>query len=145
MVGFVLARSSVGFSSFSGDSAKYSVDANILMVTIVNRFNRDDLSSLKSLVPKDSPMPTIGPISGDISMAPMMTGMELTLSPTDAMMMANAKMYTFGPLNVCPLLMDSTAASGSMCSLSWIRLLRRSNVLFFFCLILSSKFILISC
>ncbi len=41
-------------------------------------------SNSKSLIPTDSPMPMIGPISGEISMAPMITAVELTLSPSEA-------------------------------------------------------------
>ena len=46
-----------------------------------------------------NPSPVIGPIRGEISMAPMMTGMELTLSPTLAMMIATKRIYTLGPRN----------------------------------------------
>lgn len=39
-------------------------------------------------MPIASPIPIIGPINGDISMAPIITAVELVLSPKDAMNMA---------------------------------------------------------
>ena len=39
-------------------------------------------------MPMARPIPIIGPISGDINMAPMITGIELVLSPRDAMNIA---------------------------------------------------------
>ena len=51
-----------------------------------------------SLIPNERPIPKIGPISGDMSMAPMMTGIELMLSPMDAMIIENARIHAFGPL-----------------------------------------------
>jgi hypothetical protein len=44
-------------------------------------------------------------------MAPMMTGMELTFKPTEAMMMAQAKMKTLVPLKAMFFLMDEVAFS----------------------------------
>ena len=57
-----------------------------------------DLTLSRKLAGKSLPAakprvaPKIGPISGETSMAPMITGIELTFSPTDAMTMANARM-----------------------------------------------------
>ena len=65
-----------------------------------------------SLIPR--PRPNIGPIRGDMSMAPMMTGMELTFNPTDAMIMATARIHALGPLKSTLLLMERSAASVSM-------------------------------
>ena len=67
------------------------------MVTITRRFFPDDLMSCISLMPRPRPTPKMGPMSGDMSMAPMITGMELTLRPTEAMMMAMAKIHALGP------------------------------------------------
>ena len=60
--------------------------------TIRPRFLRELMMSFMSLVPKPRVAPKIGPISGETSMAPMITGIELTFSPTEAMTMANARM-----------------------------------------------------
>ena len=64
---------------------------------MTSRFLPDDLMSGMSLMPKPSPMPKIGPMSGEMSMAPMITGMEFTLSPTEAMTTAMAKIHALGP------------------------------------------------
>ena len=46
-----------------------------------------------------TPIPTIGPISGEISMAPITTAVELTFRPIDAMNIAHAKIQILAPLN----------------------------------------------
>ena len=51
-----------------------------------------------SLVPRPKANPRMGPITGEISMAPIITGIELTFKPTEAIIMAHARMKTFGPL-----------------------------------------------
>jgi hypothetical protein len=53
----------------------------------------------------------MGPITGEINIAPMMTGMELTFKPTEAIMMAQAKMKTLVPLKAIFLRMDALAFS----------------------------------
>ena len=55
-------------------------------------------------MPTASPMPMIGPIRGDISMAPMITAVELTFSPNDAMKMAKISTHRLAPLKETPLL-----------------------------------------
>lgn len=50
-------------------------------------------------------------------MAPIITGMELVLRPTDAITMAKARMYALGPLNSMLLRIYCEAFSVSMCSL----------------------------
>ena len=69
----------------------------MLMTTITAKFLSASFTSTVSLVPRPRPNPRIGPITGEMSMAPMMTGMELRLRPTEAMMMAQARMKTLGP------------------------------------------------
>ena len=46
---------------------------------------------------KANPAPTIGAIKGEISIAPITTAVEFTFKPTDAIMMAHAKIQTFAP------------------------------------------------
>ena len=41
----------------------------------------------------------IGPMSGDTSMAPIITAVEFTLRPIEARNMANTRIQTFRPLN----------------------------------------------
>ena len=66
------------------------------------------------MMPTDNPKPQIGPISGDISMAPIMTAVELTFSPTDAIMIAKASTHTLVPRNSTSALMLSIVASGAV-------------------------------
>jgi len=67
-----------------------------------------------SFTPSPSPIPIIGPMRGEISMAPIITAVEFTFSPTDAMIMENARIHTFGPLNATLLRMLRAAASVSI-------------------------------
>ena len=92
IVGLVLVSNSVGFSSSSGDTRKYTVDARMLITTITIRFLNDFFRKDVSLVPRPYPIPNIGPMSGDMSMAPMITAIELVFRPTDATIMAKARM-----------------------------------------------------
>ena len=58
----------------------------------------------KSLVPRAKPIPMMGPIRGEMSIAPMMTAVELTLSPSEAMRMAKMSTHRLPPRKVMPLL-----------------------------------------
>ncbi len=62
-------------------------------------------------MPRANPAPMMGPMSGDISMAPIMTAVELTLSPNDAMRMAKIKIHRLAPLNSTPARMLATVSS----------------------------------
>ena len=72
--------------------------AIILIATIIPKFFKASFSRGKSLVPKPRPRPRIGPIRGEMSIAPIITGMEFRFKPTDAIIMAQARMKTFWPL-----------------------------------------------
>ena len=111
MVGLVRANSSVGLLRLSGVIKKYRNDTVILMTTITSRFLPEDFTSCTSLIPRPNPNPNIGPIRGDISIAPITTGIEFTLRPTDAMMMAMAKIHALGPRKYMLLRMCFSAAS----------------------------------
>ena len=114
MVGLVLARSSVGCSKVRGDTMKYSVEANMDTMTITRKFFKAFFSKSVSLVPRPSPKPMIGPIRGEMSIAPMMTGMELTFKPIDAITMAQMRIMTFGPLKYMFFLIEMLALSVSI-------------------------------
>ena len=59
-------------------------------------------------------MPTMGPISGEISMAPMITAVELTFSPTDAISMAkNNTQRLVPPARALPRSASSMSAAGA--------------------------------
>jgi hypothetical protein len=96
-VGLVLAKSSDGLAKLKGLRRKKNVDAIMLMATITLKFFNEFLTKRLSSVPRPKPKPKIGPITGETNMAPMITGMELTLRPTEAMIIAQAKMKTLVP------------------------------------------------
>ncbi len=64
-----------------------------------------------------SPIPMIGPISGDISMAPMMTAVEFMFKPKLAISTAQIRIHRLAPLKLVPLTMLSMASVSSI--LSW--------------------------
>ncbi len=77
----------------------------------------------------------IGPMRGDISMAPMITAVELVLRPSDAMNMANIRTQRFVPRIIIPLwILELTsscdAASAPNANLSSTLCLRNSVTLF---------------
>ena len=88
----------------------------ILIPTITKKLVSACFTSFISLVPRPIPKPRIGPIRGEMSIAPMMTGMELRLSPTDAMIIAQARMKTLAPRKCMFFLMLSLADSTSKSS-----------------------------
>ena len=78
---------------------KYTVDVMTLIMVIIKRFLNDLRRRSVSLIPNARPIPIIGPISGDISIAPITTGMEFTFKPTLAITVANIRIQTLLPLN----------------------------------------------
>ena len=110
MLGVVLAKSSVGFASLRGVIRKYRVEAKILINTIISRFLNPFLIRRGSLTPSPSPTPKIGPMSGEMSIAPIITAVELTFRPTDATIIENARIQTFGPLKKIFFLIEALAA-----------------------------------
>ncbi len=75
----------------------------MLTTNIHRKLRSDFFSSWKSFIPMESPMPIIGPMSGDISIAPMMTAVEFTFSPSEAMNVAQMSTHRFVPRNSTPL------------------------------------------
>lgn len=53
-------------------------------MNISARLRSDFLSSSKSLMPSARPTPMIGPMIGEMSIAPMITAAELTFRPSEA-------------------------------------------------------------
>ena len=115
MVGLVLARSSVGLDRLRGVIRKYRVAARSAIPIITARFFSEVTMNFMSLVPSEKPIPKIGPIRGETSIAPMMTGMELTFRPTDAMTTENARIQAFGPRKETLLRIWASAVSVSRC------------------------------
>ena len=62
-------------------------------------------------MPMANPMPMMGPIKGEMSMAPMMTAVELTLSPKEAIKMAKINTHKLVPRKVTPLLIWSMVSA----------------------------------
>ena len=99
IVGFVLASSSVGSSNVRGVTIKNNVDAIMLTTVIIHKFLNDLRKNSISLMPKAIPIPIIGPIMGEMSIAPIITGMEFTFRPTQAINTATNRIHTLAPLN----------------------------------------------
>ena len=83
----------------------------MLTTNIHRKLRSDFLSSWKSLMPSDRPMPMIGPISGETNMAPIMTAVELTFSPSDAMNVAQINTQRLVPRNSTLLVMLATTSA----------------------------------
>ena len=66
----------------------------------------------------------MGPMMGEMSIAPMMTAAELTLSPSEAIIVAKISTQRFTPRNSTPLAMLATTSS--RCALSSSSRLKRS-------------------
>ena len=110
MVGRVRASNS-DCASLNGEIRKYKVDVIRLIITMMMKLRSDFFSKCSSKMPTERPMPMIGPMMGEINMAPMMTAVELTFSPTEATMMAKASTHRFMPRNSTPSEMYLTVAS----------------------------------
>ena len=79
-------------------------------------------------------MPMMGPMSGEMSIAPMMTAVELTLSPRDAVKMAKINTHKLEPRKDTPLLICSMVSAS--CSLSGSALKYRLMIFHTICIIL---------
>ena len=110
IVGRVRANNS-DCASLNGEIRKYNVEVTKLMATMMRKLRNDRLSSSSSNVPMESPTPKMGPIIGEINMAPMMTAVEFTFNPTEATMMAKASTHRFTPRNSTLLEIYLTVAS----------------------------------
>ena len=82
------------------------------------KLRNERLISSKSYMPNPSPIPMMGPISGEINIAPIITAGELTFNPNEAMKMAKIRIQIVEPLNSIPLRIDSTMSDSF--SRSWL-------------------------
>ena len=115
-VGVVLASSS-DWAELSGEIKKYKVDVVKAIMVAIARFLNPFLRSEKSFIPAPYPIPMIGPISGEISMAPIMTAVEFTFRPMEAMKIANISTQRFAPLiSTSPLIRSSMTESSALFS-----------------------------
>lgn len=86
-----------------------------------NRFFRLLLIRVLSPMPTPNPTPMIGPISGLINMAPIMTAVEFMFNPSDAMKMAQINTHRLVPLNCVPLVIASMISALDCLSLLKLR------------------------
>ena len=101
----------------------------MLTTVATAKFFIEDFSRSRSLMPTASPMPMMGPISGETSMAPMITAVEFTFRPSEAMKMAKMSTQRLAPRNCAPARMpsmtsDSDSLSGIRLKYSWKKLLK---------------------
>ena len=85
-------------SSLRGKNEKNKYAVKTLKTTITEKLIIDFLRVSKSLIAIDKPKPKIGPIKGEISIAPITTGIELAFKPTDATKIEQIRIQAFGPL-----------------------------------------------
>jgi hypothetical protein len=105
MSGLVLDNNSDD-SSRSGKKEKNKYAVNTLKNTITEKFISDFFNVSKSFIAIDKPNPNIGPINGDISMAPITTGMEFAFNPTDATKIEQIRIHALGPFIEISFLME---------------------------------------
>jgi hypothetical protein len=116
MVGDVRASNS-DCPSATGLTRKKMVAVVTLNKVVIKKLFKDRFINSKSFNPTESPTPMIGPISGEMSMAPIITAVEFTFNPNEAMNMANIRIQRLAPLNSTPLRMESTVSSSLSLSL----------------------------
>src|SRR5690606_6259987 len=107
--GAVRANSSED-SSLSGKNLKNKKAVSILKTTITVKFFNDLLSVSISLTASENPIPNIGPINGDINIAPMTTAVEFAFKPTEAMKTEHIKIHDVCPLNAISSMILSLVA-----------------------------------
>ena len=81
------------------------------MPAAIARLRADECTSLKFCTPRPKPMPMIGPISGEMSIAPIITAVELVFNPSDAMKIANISTTILVPLNDTPRFTSASISS----------------------------------
>ncbi len=83
---------------------KNKKEVNKLSTTITPKFLIDFFRKSISLIPSESPIPRIGPINGEISIAPITTAVELVFKPVDATRIEKIKTQAFCPFMSTPAL-----------------------------------------
>ena len=72
----------------------------MLIPNAIKKFWRDNLKLRMSFVPTDRPTPKIGPINGEINMAPITTAEEFIFRPIEQITIEQIMIQTLYPLNV---------------------------------------------
>ena len=79
------------WASLNNGILKNRLEVTKLNTIITPKFNNDLLSVSMSFMPMDKPIPNIGPINGEISMAPITTAVELTFKPIEAIIIEKTR------------------------------------------------------
>ena len=82
----------------NGKNLKNKKAVNKLSTNIVPKLISDFFSVSISFVAMERPTPKMGPIKGDISMAPITTAVELAFSPTEHTKIEQIKIHAVAPL-----------------------------------------------
>ena len=114
--GFVLASSS-GVASLNMGMLKNRNEVKMLRATIAAKLITDAFKVSTSFTAIEKPIPRIGPIRGEISIAPITTAVELTFNPIEAIRMEKTRIHAVCPLMDIPSRMRSAVASLSVPSL----------------------------
>jgi len=93
-------------SSRRGKKEKNKYAVNTLKKTITEKLISDFLRVSKSLIAIDKPKPKIGPINGEISIAPITTGIELAFNPTEATNIEHTSIQALGPFTEISFLIE---------------------------------------
>ena len=67
------------------------------MNVLIKYFFMDCLNKFKSAIPIANPIPMIGPINGEINIAPIITAVEFTFKPNEAINMAQMSIQRLAP------------------------------------------------
>ena len=78
-------------ASLMGLIKKYKAEERMAMPVATPKLPNDRLTKSRLFTPTPSPTPMMGPIKGEINMAPITTAVEFTLRPMEAMTMLNTK------------------------------------------------------
>ena len=78
---------------------KYTKEVRTLSNIIVPRLINEVFKVSMSFIAIDRPTPKIGPIKGEINIAPITTGIELVFSPIEATKIEQIRIQAVAPLN----------------------------------------------
>ncbi len=116
MSGFTLPKSSE-VSSLNGNNQKNKNAVNKLNTIMMAKFINDFFMVSISLTATERPTPKIGPINGEINMAPITTAVELAFKPMEATKMEQTNIQAVAPLKEMSFLIASIVSSLSVSSL----------------------------
>ncbi len=111
--GLVLANNSDD-SSRSGNNQKNKKAVKTLNRIITPKLMSDFFSVSISLMAIDKPIPKIGPMRGEINIAPMTTAVELALRPMEATNIEHIRIQAVAPLKGISLMIASMVLSRSV-------------------------------